>query len=260
MSRISIGFIGVGTIGSALVTAILERRQPPTIEVLLSPRSTVRSAALASRFAPAHVMADNQAVVDGSDIVFVTVLPDQVVETCSALRFRPDQVVVGVAAGWPPSRLRAHVAPAESVGQLIPLPMITLGVGPVVLYPSIPQIERLLADSGTTVVLEREDQVGVLSCASAIMSSFFAFQNAAIDWVADHGLDRGLAATYVTSQLHGLASESIAVDPDCLPSAVAEHETPGGLNEQIRTGLAARGMFAELTAQLEQIYRDRVLS
>jgi pyrroline-5-carboxylate reductase len=260
VSHISVGFIGVGAIASAIATAILDRPQPPDVEVLLSPRSSERSEALAARFAQARVMPDNQAVVDGSDIVMVAVLPDQVAETCSALRFRPDQVVVGIAAGWPPARLRPLVAPAETLGQLIPLPMIALGVGPVVLYPSIPAVESLLAGCGTLVVLEREEQVGVLSAGSAIMSSFFAFQNAAIDWVVDHGFDRSIATGYITSQLHGLASESIAMDPAELAGAVAEHETPGGLNEQVRMALTDRGMFAELADQLELLYRDRVRS
>jgi pyrroline-5-carboxylate reductase len=186
------------------------------------------------------------------------VLPDQVVETCAELRFRPEQVVVGVAAGWPPTRLRELVAPAETVGQLIPLPMIALGVGPVVLYPSIPVVESLLAGCGSTVVLEREEQLGVLSAGSAIMSSFFAFQDAAVDWVASHGFDRRVAAGYITAQLHGLATEAIAMDPTELAGAVREHETPGGLNEQVRMALADRGLFAELATQLEQIYQHRI--
>ncbi len=258
MSEIRVGFIGVGAIAAAIVTAILDRPEPAPVEVLLSPRSAARSEALAARFPQARVVADNQAVVDGSDIVMIAVLPSQVVEICSALRFRADQIIVGVAAAWPPSQLRPLVAPAETVGQLIPLPMITLGVGPVVLYPSIPAVETLLDGCGTVVVLEREQQVGVLSAGSSVMSSFFAFQNAAIDWIASHGFDRAQAAGYVTSQLHGLASESIGMNLDQLADAVEEHETPGGLNEQVRIALTDAGMFAALTAELEKLYQERV--
>ena len=258
MSDLSVGFIGVGAISSAIATAILDRPEPASVEVLLSPRSAARSEALADRFPQAKVMPDNQAVVDGSDIVMIAVLPSQVVEICSTLRFRPDQIIVGVAAGWPPSQLRPLVAPAETVAQLIPLPMITLGVGPVVLYPSIPEVETLLAGCGTLVVLEREEQVGVLSAGSSVMSSFFAFQNAAIEWIVSQGFDRAQAAGYVTSQLHGLASESIAMDPAELPAAVEEHETPGGLNEQVRVALTDAGMFAALAGELERLYQERV--
>ena len=258
MSHLSVGFIGVGAISAAIVTAILDRPEPTPSEVLLSPRSAARSEALAARFPRARVVADNQAVVDGSDIVMIAVLPSQVAEICAGLEFRPDQIVLGVAAGWPPSQLKPLVAPAETVGQLIPLPMVTLGVGPIVLYPSIPVVETLLTGCGTVVVLEREQQVGVLSAGSSIMSSFFAFQNAAIDWIASHGFDRAQAAGYVTSQLHGLATESIAMDPAELPGAVEEHETPGGLNEQVRIALTDAGMFSALAAELEKLYQDRV--
>lgn len=258
MSQLCVGFVGVGAISSAIATAILDRPEPVPSEVLLSPRSAARSDALAARFPQARVATDNQAVVDGSDIVMIAVLPSQVVEICSTLQFRPDQIVIGVAAGWPPAQLRPLVAPAETVGQLIPLPMITLGVGPVVLYPSIPEVESLLDGCGNVVVLEREEQVGVLSAGSSIMSSFFAFQNTAIDWIVSHGFDRAQAAGYVTSQLHGLATESIAMDPAELSSAVVEHETPGGLNEQVRVALTDTGMFAALTGELEKLYQERV--
>ena len=258
MSQLCVGFIGVGAIAAAIVTAVLDRPEPAAVEVLLSPRSAARSETLAARFPQARVLPNNQAVVDGSDIVMIAVLPDQVAETCAALEFRPDQIIVGVAAAWPPAQLRPLVAPAETVGQLIPLPMIALGVGPVVLYPRIPVVETLLDGCGNIVVLEREEQVGVLSAGSSIMSSFFAFQNAAIDWIASHGFDRAQAAGYVTSQLHGLATESIAMDPSELADAVVEHETPGGLNEQVRVTLTDAGMFAALAGELKKLYQDRV--
>jgi pyrroline-5-carboxylate reductase len=253
----TVGFVGVGTIASAVALAMLDGPGGSELQVVLSPRSSTRSREVAARHPNAQVASDNQAVVEASDIVVVGVLPHQVADVCSSLTFRAEQVVVGLAAGWPPSRLAGVVAPAATVCQLIPLPMITLGVGPIVLHPATPQIERLLAGSGTLVVLEREDQIVVLSCASSIMSSYFAFANTTIEWAVSHGLDRMLAAGYVTAQLAGLSAEAASMDPAALPDAVADHETPGGLNEYVRTSLADRGFFDDIAGHLEQIYRTR---
>jgi pyrroline-5-carboxylate reductase len=247
----------VGSIAAAVVSAILQGPNGDLIDVVLSPRSTARSQSLAERFRQVRIAPSNQAVVDGGNVVFVSVLPDQVVEVCSLLKFRDDQIVVGLSAGWPPSRLAPHVAPAPLTCQVIPLPMITLGVGPIVLYPGIPDVERLLIDSGRLIVLEREDDVNILSCLSAIMSSFFAFQNAAIDWAAEHGLDRRQATEYVTALLNGLSTEAMEMDPVEISGAVKDHETPGGLNEYIRKSLEDTNVFSDIPRHLEHLYSTR---
>lgn len=254
----SVGLVGVGTIAAALAAAMLDGPDAGTTDIVLSPRSAVRSAGLAARYRQAHVAASNQAVVDASKVVFLGVLPSQVAEVCSALTFQPEHVVVGLPAGWPPSRLAQYVAPAATVCQMIPLPMITLGVGPIVLCPRVPEVERLVAGRGTLVVLDREADVAVLSCASAVMSSYFAFQNAIIRWATTRGLDGTLAAEYVTALLHGLASEARAADPAALPDAVRAHETPGGLNEHIRRSLEDKGLLTELAHLLEQLHSARL--
>jgi len=251
-----IGFVGVGAIAAAVAEAIL--RRVDGAEALLSPRSAQRSAALARDFPGARVAADNRAVVDGSDVVFVAVLPDQVEAVCGALAFRDDQVVVGLSAGWPPSRLGPLVAPAATVCQVIPLPMIALGVGPVVVHPSVPAVERLLAPSGTIVVAESEDDLGALSCASAVMSTFFAFERTAVDWAAAQGIGRAQAAGYVTALMQGLATEAMTLAPDALGDAVTSHETPGGLNEHVRSSLERDGCFDALARHLDHILAARI--
>ncbi len=255
--QLRVGFVGVGAISAAIVTALTTGPHAGELHVVLSPRSAERSRQLAEQHEQVSVAAGNQDVVDASDIVFIGVLPGQVEEVCSALTFRAEQIVVGVAAGWPPSRLAPLVAPAATICQVIPLPMITAGVGPVVVCPGTAQVERLLAGCGTLIVVEQEEQVGVFSCTSAIMSTFFAFQNAAIDWACSHGIDRAVATAYVTAELHGLTVESIGA-PAALADAVREHETPGGLNEHVRASLEEQGFFTELGKHLETIWATRI--
>jgi pyrroline-5-carboxylate reductase len=255
---VRIGVVGVGAIAAAVVDALLTGPHADGITVLLSPRSAQRAARLAERHASVHVAAGNQEVLDGSDVVLLAVLPGQVAEVCAALRFRADHVVLNLAAGWPPSVLAPVVAPAAQVCQLIPLPMIALHTGPVVLHPAHPLVERLLEGCGDVIVLEQESEIIVLSCASATMSSYFAFHNTVVDWATSKGLPEATAHEYMAALIGGLALEAGGTSLDERAALPVEHETPGGLNEQVRRALTGIGAFSEIVTQLDGMHRDRM--
>lgn len=255
---VRVGVVGVGAIAAALVDAMLTGPRADGVRVVLSPRSADRAADLASRYDAVTVVASNQAVLDASDVVVLAVLPGQVATVCAELTFRPDHVVANLAAGWPPSVLAAHVAPATDVCQLIPLPVVALHAGPVVLFPAHPLVADLLEGCGDVVVLEREADVLVLNCVSAAMSSFFELQSTLVGWATGAGLDRGTALEYVTALFHGLASEAVVERAGGREAVPVEHETPGGFNEQVRRALTAHGTFVELTRQLDDLLRTRV--
>ena len=176
---------------------------------------------------------------------------------CSSLSFRAEQVVVSLAAGWPPSLLAERVDPAATVCQMIPLPMIALHTGPVVICPRVRRLEYLLEGCGEIVSLEREENLIVLSCASATMSTFFAFENTVIEWAIKHGLDAQTAKDYVAGLFLGLATEAMHARPDGLPVVPQEYETPGGLNEYLRRSLTTAGVFTELANHLDHLLRTR---
>jgi pyrroline-5-carboxylate reductase len=256
--RTRVGVVGVGAIAAAVVEAILTGPRGGDVEVVLSPRSPARVRDLDARFASVRLADDNQAVLDGSDVVVLAVLPRQVADVCAALSFRPGHVVASLAAGWPPSLLREHVAPATTLCQLIPLPMIAMHTGPIVMFPEVPTVTAVLEGCGEVVVLDDESDVLVLSCASASMSTYFQLQTTLVGWATTQGLRRELAADYVAALFQGLAAEGATVPVDRLGSLAVEHETPGGLNEQVRRALTDAGLFAELTHQLDDLYRTRV--
>lgn len=256
--RVRVGVVGVGTIAVAVIDALMSGPGAADVDVVLSPRSEHRSAELALRHPAVRVAADNQDALDGCDVVLLAVLPAQLADVCASLRFRPDHVVASLVAGWPPSLLSSHVAPATTLCQLIPLPMIALGAGPVVLFPEVAVVADLLDGCGELVVLDRESDVIVLSCVSATMSTFFELQTTLVDWAAGKGLARATAVDYVTSLYAGLGVEGRASAADGLHHLALEHETPGGLNEQVRRALTERGAFAELTDQLDHMHATRM--
>ena len=251
------GFVGVGAIATAIVDALMSGPHAEEIDVVLSPRSASRSAELAARHPQVRVAPDNQLVVEAADIVILAVVPEQMAALCSSLSFGEEQVVVSLAAGWPPSLLAEHVAQATAVCQMIPLPMITSHTGPVVICPRVRRVEHLLEGCGEIVSLEREEDLIVMSCASATMSTFVAFENTVIDWSIKHGLDAQTAKDYVAGLFFGLATESMHTGLDRLPEMPQAYETPGGLNEYLRQSLTTAGLFAELANHLDHLHRTR---
>jgi pyrroline-5-carboxylate reductase len=252
-----VGFVGVGAIAAAMVDALMSGPHSEEIDVVLSPRSAPRSAELAARHHAVRVAPNNQLVVDAADVVILAVLPDQMAALCASLLFREDQILASLAAGWPPSLLAEHVQPAATVCQLIPLPTIALHTGPVVICPPVRQVEHLLEGCGEIVSLEREQDLFVLSCASATMSTFLAFQNTVIDWSTKHGLNARTAKDYAAALFLGLATETLHTGLDHLPDMPQEHETPGGLNEYIRQSLTTAGLFTDLASHLDHLHRTR---
>jgi pyrroline-5-carboxylate reductase len=132
--------------------------------------------------------------------------------------------------------------------------MIALHTGPVVVCPPVPEIEQLLQGCGEIVAVEREQDLIVLSCASATMSTFLAFQNSVIDWSIGEGLDPQTAKEYVAALFAGLATETLHTNHTRLARMPEEHETPGGLNEYVRQSLTTAGMFAALADSLAHLY------
>lgn len=248
-----IGIIGVGEIASAIVEALLAGPNAGTLEFALSPRSLDRSRGLAERYERVRVAASNQQVVHGADVVMIAVLPEHVEAVCRELTLSPDQTIIGLAAGWAPSRLAPLVTPATDVCQLIPLPMVRLHAGPMALFPRIPAVESLFGGCGTIVVPASEQQLPILSCASATMSTFFAAQQAIVEWMAARGFDRVDAGRYVAALLSGLAAESTEIHDGDLARLVPSHETPGGLNQQMRETLEKGGAFRDIDSGLQSL-------
>ena len=253
-----IGFLGVGTISTAVIHAMYARdRERCTL--FLSPRSAETTRKLAATYPHCLRLDSNQAVIDASDMVVIGMRPQQMDEALGGLVFRADQVIASFIAAMPPSRMAPLVAPATRIAQLVPLPPIALHKGPLLICPSMPEIMAAFAGLGDIVVLEDEAKVRIVSCASAIMSTYYEMQNSIIDWAVERGLDRSTSALYVRSLLEGLAAAGRHADEADLDALPDGHQTKGGLNERVRAGLMTDDWFGQLRRQLDDICDNAVL-
>lgn len=247
-----IGFVGTGNIASAMVRGLC-RANPAPDRVLVSPRNAEKAAALAREFARVEVAADNQAVVDGSDWVFLAMRPPAVEDLVSPLAFRSGQVVVSLAAATPLAVLGPLVAPATRIVRAVPQPTVARHIGPIALYPADDQVIELFGRIGTAVPVDDEAQFDALCTITAIAASQYAFLGRVADWLVGRGVERRSAVRFTTAIAQTVAADADKAEDHGFPALIKEVSTPGGMNEQVLRMLTEAGWFPPVDVALDAI-------
>lgn len=234
----SIGFIGTGTIAGAMVAGLSGLPQPP--DILVSPRSEAVSTGLAARFANVRRVGSN-AEAAKADIVVLGMRPAQLSEAMAGLRFGPQQIVLSLVAGLSLDELRKLV-PQARLAAAVPMPGIARRIGPVTLYPGLPELVALLGPLGDLFVVADEARLN-MGGLSTFMSSYFELQARLIATAIAGGAPPDDARRYVVSLLGMLADTARCTAPEDFGRLVEEHQTKGGLNERVRNKLLAEGWF-----------------
>ena len=87
-SPLKVGFLGCGTIASAMATGLATQDKIEIGRISVTKRSEQKSMELKLKFPDTvHIFEKAQDVVDGSDLVFVTLLPQQTSEVLRSLEF-----------------------------------------------------------------------------------------------------------------------------------------------------------------------------
>ena len=247
----TLGIIGVGTIAAAVVEGL--QSTSARCPIVLSPRNEQRASLLASKFAEVQVAPTNQAVLDASEIVVIAVRPQIAHAVLSELRFRPDHRVVSLIPAVTLDYLRAITAPARSVTRAVPLPSAARGQSPTSMYPPDPSLKALFEKLGVVIELDREEEFEAFTTATAIMSSYFRFAETVVAWMQREGVSGAKAHAFVNQMLLGLAGAAAASPQSSFADLTEEHQTHGGLNEQVLQSITTAGVFTELEHALDGV-------
>lgn len=247
----TLGIVGVGTIAVAVVEGL--QSASDNNRIVLSPRNSQRASLLASRFANVEVAPTNQAVLDASELVLLAVRPQIAHAVLSELQFRPDHRVVSFIPAVTLEYLRGITAPAQSVTRAVPLPSAARGQSPTVMYPPDPSLKALFAKLGLVIELDREEEFEAFTTATAIMSSYFRFAETVVTWMHREGVSEAKAHAFVSQILLGLAGATSASPQASFAELTEEHQTPGGLNEQVLESITAAGFFTQLEHALDGV-------
>ena len=252
-----LGFIGVGTIAAALITGMCAGgEQRGTF--LLSPRNPAIAKGLAERFSFVEVARDNQAVIDGSDIVFLAVRPQVAADVLGPLNFRREQRIVSLIATFDVARLSELVAPASTIARVAPLPTVAQRLGPMTLFPPVPEIAKLLAGLGQLIQLQNESDLEAFWAVTGLMGSYFGWLDEIAGWLARHDLQETQVRAFVAAMFEALAVTGAERSSAGFDQLIVEHSTPGGLNEQAYRELKAAG-WTSLISQALDLVHARIL-
>jgi pyrroline-5-carboxylate reductase len=247
----TLGFLGTGTIAAAIVEGL--ESASSQYSFFLSPRNEATATRLASQFANVRVAHSNQAVLDGSDTVVLAVRPQIAHDVLSQLRFRPDHRIISLIPAVTLEYLRGVTAPSAAVTRAVPLPSAARRQSPTPIYPDDPAVKTLFSDLGLVIELDREEEFEAFTAATSIMSSYFRMAGTVADWMQREGVPTEKAHAFVSQILRGLAGAAAASPQSGFTELEADHQTAGGLNEQVLRSLIKAGVFKELDRALDDI-------
>lgn len=239
-----IGVIGTGTIASAVITGIANDGH----QIVVSNRNAAKSEHLKTTF-PHIEIADNQGVIDASDVIFLGTTVDVAGSVLSALTFRPDQSVISFMAGISSEQISTLIAPAKFTATMIPFPSIAQGNSPVLVCPQSMLVESLFGTANTVFSFGTSDQMDTYLTAQAVLSPALKLTEVAADWLADRTGDTATADQFLRLLLGSTLSSSTLSD------ALADLNTPGGLNAELKEHLAEQGGYKALRTGLDRLER-----
>lgn len=239
----TLGFIGTGTLTSALVTGFCERAGETPYPIVLSPRSREKADRLKAAYPDrVEVARSMQEVVDRSDWVMLAVLPGAGEEVCRSLRFRPEQKVVNFMSDKALPQIRAWIGETAVLVHMVPLTFNAFCDGPIVLSPPQPEAAEIFGHIGRVLQLEERYHAAVLAAVTGCVAPFFTLMDTLSQWSAAQGVPEDLAARYAAQFFGAVCQEAAELDAAGL-HRMASTATPGGINYLVKDFLTQREGF-----------------
>lgn len=239
---LKIGFVGVGTMASAIVRSLISFGSKD-MQIFLSPRSAERTRELAELSEFVHVTAGNQEVLDHADWIVLGVTPQVAQEVLPSLKFSSNHHLISLISPVSLARIKEMVPADVEVNKVIPLPFIEHGKGPILLYPDNDEINSLFSDLGHVVTVEDESQLDALITITALASPFYRVLSEVIDWGSDHDLSIVKSSDYTLAFFDALLYRAKETGTDEILDLWREM-TPGGLNQRATKSLEERSGFS----------------
>ena len=129
-----LGFIGTGNISFDVVTGICKSKISFQ-KIIVSPRNKKKAQKLNKQFKKVIIAKNNQEVIDRSDWVFLSVLPEVGEKILPKLNFKSSQTIVSFISTIDYERLKKILKKKIKIVRAIPMPPISLGKGPVAIFP-----------------------------------------------------------------------------------------------------------------------------
>ncbi|SFW78730.1 pyrroline-5-carboxylate reductase [Amycolatopsis australiensis] len=220
----------------------------------LSPRGARTAAELAERHEGVEVCAGNQEVVDRAELVILAVRRRDWRDALAGVRV-DGKIVVNVMAGVGHDDLRRTLGAGTTLVRAIPLPTVRERRSVTVVHPSHPEVDAFFARLGGALPVADEAAFDVLSALTGTLTTHYAYLAALASWATGHGISPGDADRYVRGLFQGVG-RSLGDETRSLARLAADHETPQGNNERIRTTWFTPANVEALTQALDGLLAD----
>jgi pyrroline-5-carboxylate reductase len=250
-----LGFIGTGAISSDVITGICKSKLSFK-KIVISPRNRTKASFLKKKFKNKIIIAkSNQDVINNSKWVFLGVLPEVGLKILPDLKFKSNQTIVSFISTINYSKLKKITNNKANIVRAIPMPPISLGKGPVALYPPNKNVKNFFDKIGTSIEIKNEKLSNNFWAISGTMASFYEIIKILSDWLVKKGIKRSISQKYVTSLYSALASLVAAHSSKNNKKFVLDSQTPGGLNWQGVNELRKSGYFKSLEKSVNNILK-----
>ncbi len=249
-----VGFIGLGNMGQAILSALMTSKTLRPEQVYIHNRTPGKVQKMVSRF-QVNAVETAEELVEQSDIVILATKPQDLLDLLEPLRntFTADKVAISLAAGIQLSTLRKYIQEASLV-RVMPNTPIFICKAVVSFCIEKPDIilehlmEKLFSPLGYVVSTEEGEAFSALMISSASGTGFILeLMKYWQDWVEENGIAPDVARKVVIETFLGtaqLAAESPDVSFDQQTVRVAS-----------KKGVTAAGLESMRELELEGILR-----
>ena len=249
-----LGFVGTGDIVEAVITGIC-KTDLGNMPIVVSPRNAGIAGRLAERHANVSIGADNQDVLNQSDIVVLAVLPQIVQEVTKALNFRPDHHVISFAAATSLENLRDWIGQPVSLSQAIPLPFVAGLNGATAIHPRDEISSAIFSRLGKAIEVDNKHEYDSLAAAGAVMGTYFGLLDSLTVWLEHQGLPYEKGGAYLGQLFAGLGQAASDTGGKRFGELRDSYSTTGGLNEQVHRDFARDGGNVAMEKALDAVFK-----
>lgn len=265
-----IGFIGAGNMTQALIKGMVESKQIKPSQISVSNRTPGKPLKLHEAYG-INTYEFNEQIIDECDIIILATKPQDLPGAINEIseKFRPEQIVISLAAGIPMGALEKLV-PSGRIVRLMPNTPSLISRGVIGLYSeSIDEsgsdlIKDIFSSLGIIMEVDTEDQFDALmvSCSSG---TGFVFEMMMYwqDWIQERGFTNEEARLMTVETFIGasmLAAQSATIEIEELQQRVTSKKgvTAAGLQSmrELEIERALRISFEKSSMRSQEISRQ----
>ena len=250
----NLGFIGTGEITKAVVKGILNSKIKYK-KIYLSRRNKNISKYLSRKSKKIIVLDDNQKIIDKSNWVFLSITPAVGNKIIKKYQFKKSQTIISFISTIKYNDLKKYIKTKCILVRAIPLPPISMGVGPIPIYPPNKKVKIFFDKLGKTVEIKNENLSLNFWTMSSMMAPYYEMLNYLSNWLIKNGLNKVNAENYITSLFLGLSKNASQNSYKDLKELVTKSQTPRGLNEHALRELKKSNFYKKLNTTSYKILK-----